>query len=53
MVTVDPGGGFGGGRKYLDSGYVLKGEATAFDESDVCRVKLSLYVIKCITYIPE
>lgn len=36
MVTVDPGGGFGGGRECSDSAYVLKGEVTEFDESDVC-----------------
>lgn len=34
MVAVDLGGGFGGGRKYSDSGHVLKGEVPELDESD-------------------
>lgn len=35
VVAVDPGGSFGGGRKDLESGFVLKDELTEFDEFDI------------------
>lgn len=35
VVAVNPGGRFGGGRKDLESGFVLKDELTEFDEFDI------------------